>query len=35
MVDDFGPDIYIIGANGVVLSEDGGGTCSGGGGGTS
>jgi hypothetical protein len=27
MVDDFTPDIYIIGANGVVLSTDGGGTC--------
>lgn len=35
MVDDYSPDIYIIGANGVVLSTDGGGTCSGGGGPTS
>jgi len=34
MVDDYTPDIYIIGANGVVLSTDGGGSCLGGGGGT-
>ena len=35
MVDDFTPDIYIIGASGIVLTTDGGGTCSGGGGPTS
>ena len=35
MVDDFSPDIYEVGASGIIISVDGGGSCTGGGGPTS